>query len=421
MPARGAWARALAVVGAGVLVAGAIVASLFVAGRAGSGPAVQRPAAGPAASVTAGQPPSPTDSPSAGPSPAAPVDTEIAAVLPDLEHFVERTRGLTYLRPVTPTLLDDAAFRKRLAGASRQQSDRRRNARPDDAETTLRALDLLPRGTTLDAETAAFSGDAVGGFYDPKSKELVVRGTKATPFLREILAHELTHALQDQYFPLDRPDLDASDTEVGLAFSALAEGDAVRVQEAFLRSLSPAERAAAADEQSRAYGRAGATTPPALQALFGFPYSAGPAFVRALLADGGQPRLDDAFRNPPTTSEQISEPAKYLAGEGPQRVDPPAAGGTVVDRGVLGEEGLFLLLASELGRQQAQQDSTGWGGDRYVSWHDGVRDCTRFTLTMDNPRATSSALGGLRRWASAKSDSSVSGSGPITVTACRAP
>ncbi|MDQ6649573.1 MAG: hypothetical protein M3Z02_05585 [Actinomycetota bacterium] len=406
---------------AGLLVVGLVLAGIAVAARGGGRHSEQARAAPPTADpVPASE--SPASSAATATASAPPtVDNEIASVLPELERFVERTRGLTYRQPVVPTLLDDAAFRKRLTSSTAQQTDRRRNARPDDAETTLRALDLLPRGTSLQAETAAFTGDAVGGFYDPRSKELVVRGTKATPFLKEILAHELTHALQDQYFPLDRPDLDASDTEVGLAFSALAEGDAVRVQEAYLRSLSPAERTAAAKEQSQGYGKAGADTPPALQGLFGFPYSAGPVFVRALLADGGQARLDAAFGNPPTTSEQVSEPAKYLAAEGPQRVDPPPAGGTVVDRGVLGEEGLFLLLASELGKQAAEQDSRGWGGDRYVSWHDGVRDCSRIALYMDDARATSSALAGLREWARAKPAATVTGTGPITITSCREP
>jgi len=69
----------------------------------------------------------------------------------------------------------------------------------------------------------------VVGFYDPETKQLVVRGTDTTPFTRRVLAHELTHALDDQHFDLNRQQLDKADDETGFGFSALVEGNARRV------------------------------------------------------------------------------------------------------------------------------------------------------------------------------------------------
>ena len=49
-----------------------------------------------------------------------------------------------------------------------------------------------------------------------------------TAAVRAVLVHELLHALEDQHFGLDRPDLG---DEAFLGFQALAEGSAVRVEE----------------------------------------------------------------------------------------------------------------------------------------------------------------------------------------------
>src|SRR5437588_512232 len=81
----------------------------------------------------------------------------------------------------------------------------------------------------LGAAESSLLSNGVAGFYDPTSKTLVVRGEKPTPYVRQVLVHELTHALQDQYFSINRPDLDRADDERGDGLLGLSEGDAVRV------------------------------------------------------------------------------------------------------------------------------------------------------------------------------------------------
>lgn len=68
----------------------------------------------------------------------------------------------------------------------------------------------------------------------------MAKGERPTPFVRQILDHELTHALQDQHFNLDRELNDLYESY--LAFEALIEGDASRIENLYLESLAPGER-----------------------------------------------------------------------------------------------------------------------------------------------------------------------------------
>src|SRR5207302_10558254 len=95
---------------------------------------------------------------------------------------------------------------------------------------TCSAHGLIPASTDLlKAFKSAYDQGTIG-FYDFKSKQLYVRGTKATPGVQAVLSHELTHALDDQWFGLNRPALDKSNQELGLGFTALSEGDAERTR-----------------------------------------------------------------------------------------------------------------------------------------------------------------------------------------------
>ncbi len=199
----------------------------------------------------------------------------------------------------------------------------------------------------------------MAGFYDTETKELVVRGPHLTPFVRQVLVHELTHALDDQHFDLD-PDF--LDDEAALAFEALVEGDAVVVESRYLASLPEAERQAAAAEEEATFGGAGGRIPDIEAELGAFPYRDGPRLVAALLAAGGPGRLDAAFRSPPVSSAEVLHPERFLDGPGRATVPPVAAEGRVVDDGVLGEVVLRLVLAGSVPRDQAAKAAAGWAG-----------------------------------------------------------
>src|SRR5664280_2895404 len=93
----------------------------------------------------------------------------------------ERQRGLTFTSPVRPELLDDTAFPARLREVDARDADPAATAA---SQVSLTALGLLEPGTDLRAQTSRLLDAAVLGFYDPKTKALVVRGNRATPGVR---------------------------------------------------------------------------------------------------------------------------------------------------------------------------------------------------------------------------------------------
>lgn len=346
----------------------------------------------------------------------APTTTDLEAVVADISDFVSHARKLPFERPVPVKLLGTEAFAARI----------RKEALDDEtslekSEAVLRAVGLLPDDVKLADVLSSFLGSSVVGFYDPKSNELVVRGAAITPYVRITLAHELTHALDDQHFELDRPALDKADDETGTAFSALVEGNALRIQEEYRKTLTTAERTQADDEEARlGAGVDLSKIPRVIPELIEFPYEFGPALVGALVAQGGEARVDMAFAKPATTTEQVVDPAAWLTtGAPPISVPPPKADGPTFDQGVLGLWGLVLVLEDEVGQKAAVEAAMGWGGDWYVAWKQGGKACVRATFAMDTPKDLKELGSALDDWAAAQDDADVTRSADrVTFTSC---
>lgn len=317
--------------------------------------------------------------------------TGIADVLSELMGFVERERGLPFLEKVDVVLVDDEEFDARLGSPDPDTRDK-----IEEVEAVLLAMGLVRPDVDLLAIVEEFAKQAVLGFYDAGSGELVVRGAEATPLARTTVVHELVHALEDQHFDLERPDLG---DEAAAGLQALAEGSAVVVEERYVDSLSAAERRSA-EGAELALGRGVvAAMPEVVQIAFGFPYAFGPNLVRAVLDAGGQPRLDQAFEDPPLSTEQVLDPARYLRGDDPRPVGAPRADRPAFGDGEIGELYLLLMLRAELTDRDARDAAQGWGGDHYVAWRDGARTCVRMRFVMDTPRDTDELEAALATWA----------------------
>jgi hypothetical protein len=309
---------------------------------------------------------------------------------------VSAQRGLAFKHEVPVQLLDGQAFKDRLL----------QDAEEDEADTEvdgriLKALGLIGEDVDLYQVLLRFVGDAVVGFYDTETHELVVRAGSMTPYARATLSHELTHALDDQWFDLDRPELDeAGNDEAALAFSALVEGNAVRVEDAYRRTLSSAERLQATLEETRLAGGVDLRgVPDVVPQMISFPYAEGPTFVRALLDAGGERRVDAAFADPPLTSEDILDPQGWLAGKREVPVPAPKADGPELDHGTYGESTLELTLAPSVGGATARTAADGWGGDRYVAWDaGGGKVCVRARFAMDTRKDLDQVTAALRTW-----------------------
>ena len=342
----------------------------------------------------------------------------LEAEIAGLKTFVEERRGLRSKAPVKTTLLDEAAFRARVLEEVTEESEEEVKRYGQ----LFRALRLIEPGTDLLAQLRTLAGEGIVGFYEPETSELLVRGATLTPYVRQILVHELVHALQHQHFDIHRPELDeVHDSEVGFGFESLVEGDASRIEQLYRDSLPNEERLAAArqenDEEQKAEDKL-KDVPEAVAELFGLSHGAGPDLVTAILSAGGQSRLDQAFAAPPTTAEQVLHPEKYLAGETARPVAEPRADGEVFDRGVMGEAGFALVLSRLLSQERAFEAARGWGGDRYVAWKAGESVCVRVAVVSDDQRELAELRDALRSWVAQHGAAAVESASPLTARAC---
>ncbi|MGI9022841.1 MAG: hypothetical protein ACR2HV_06370, partial [Acidimicrobiales bacterium] len=218
-------------------------------------------------------------------------------VLAEVTAFVEQARGLKFKRPPKFALVPDDQFESLLQTDADSEEGDDDSDDPESFLGVMRALGLFDDTVDLDA-TAEEQVSNVIGYYNFETKALYVRGVEVTPYAKEILAHELTHALDDQHFGLNHSELrDEDATDAFSAFQALVEGDAVNVQLQWHASRSPEEREVieAADLEA-AGGFGDGSVPDVFATAAAFPYFVGPRFVAAVRDEGGQAALDAAFR-----------------------------------------------------------------------------------------------------------------------------
>ncbi len=362
-------------------------------------------------------PSSPSSSTTEAPPTTAPQSLEEA--LGDLIAFVEAERGHRFKERPRVEAIDPAVFDAKL----RADLDRRRSELATE-QVTLRALGQIEPGTDLVEVYRSLLEAGVVGFYDPETKELFVQGTTVTAYRRAVIVHELTHALDDQYFDLGRTTaFDRRSDESGFGFLSIVEGSAKRVENAYRRSLSATDRAAlAAEEAQLATGVNPFDLPIAVQLRQALPYLSGERLVQEVIDARGIGALDRAFGDPPTTSEQVLDPSVFRARERALPVTTPSADGPVVDSGAFGvvDVQLTLLGTDPLGALDAFEPIDGWGGGRFVAWNDGGgRSCVRFRLVGDTPADTAALGNQLSDWAGRRgAELGRAGGGELEVTRC---
>ncbi len=289
----------------------------------------------------------------------------------ELQREVAEVGGIPFRSEVPLAYLDRPALSRYLEELIDEEYPQKR-AEAD--ARTLQGFDLLAPGTDLRALRRRLLLDNVVGFYDerPGKRRLYAISSKQslTPANQIVLAHELRHALQDQYadlhgtFPHSVGDFD----DRRMALSCLLEGDATLVMERFLRRRLPAGEGLGTEGLSL-------PTPPVegapaiLRDQLVRPYVVGLDFARALQGASGWAALQQAWSRPPASTEQVLHPEKFAAGEPPRAVEigwAPVAG-TLLNEGVLGE-----LFASTLVDQEPPTPATmGWGGDLFRVWDVG--------------------------------------------------
>jgi hypothetical protein len=255
----------------------------------------------------------------------------------------------------------------------------------------LRKIGLIPQAMDYREFMLKLLTEQVDGFYDPDDKTFYIAGWISSEEQKPIMIHELNHALQDQYFDLNRILRDSQiehNNDEGLARQAVIEGDAVAVMMNYLllgakrdfaslpnlafvmRSMSPSAQAA-----TPVYSGA----PLYLQETLVFPYGYGAAFLQKVWnKTPSWGTVDKLYSNLPLSTEQIMHPEKYLdARDDPKPVDnqdPLKSLGenwTATYTNVLGEFSLNILMRLYLSEEQANRAADGWGGDQVMLLEDG--------------------------------------------------
>jgi hypothetical protein len=342
---------------------------------------------------------------------------------------VAELRGLAFDRPVAATFLDDAAFEKQVGvdmGTLTKQE--KQDLARDQAE--FRALGLIGPEVSLRSAVESLQESGALAYYMPKTKKITVKGTNLDdPATRVIVAHELTHALQDQHFDLQKLDKAAESTHGSRALHALAEGDAVRTADAYAKTLSDADQQAY-DARRTELGRQSQAefvakgVPESLQFDFQSPYAIGPSMLDALVAKEQPAAVDALFTNPPVADAVFVTPSAMLDHRTFQTVETPALAAGEKRTGkpdVLGALALFQTLSSRLDNATALSAADSWDGDAVITFTRKGRPCLRATVAGRGADGTTTITNALNQWATQMPAGTATVNGTpdrVTLTAC---
>jgi hypothetical protein len=304
--------------------------------------------------------------------------------------FVSEDTGLPILHPVARAL----ATREQVEAFVQKEVKGDRSS-----EVVLKKFGLLPRDFDLGKYLVDLMGEQVAGYYDTKTRTMYLLDWVRPETQQSVLAHELTHALQDQSFDLEKwlhpagpKDEDDVADETSTTRRAVVEGQAMMTLIDYM--LQPTgQRLTFSPEILAQFGHLNfsnpdfpllKSAPPMLQDVLSFPYTYGLGFEYELLLHGGKKRaFREVFRAPPVSTRQIMEPETYLRGEQipPMRFPEmkPILGSEYRRHGdgAVGEFDVYLLLKQFSGEKEARKLSTKWRGGIYFAAEKGVPEAAQ--------------------------------------------
>jgi hypothetical protein len=326
-----------------------------------------------------------------------------------IEAGIQELRELKFKQPVPMVVKSRAEAEQMMeADLSRDYTDEQFEV--DGIAGAL--VGLYPAGINLKAESLKLLKNQVAGFYDPHGKEMVlVEGADSAGFYegtlqflvqRDIigemlLAHELTHALQDQNFGLEAMlDKYKNDDDRELALKSVAEGDATIAGYAYVMGRMDTAVADSLVEHLKdlpqMFAAQAGDAPEGLTAPLVFQYAEGVRFVAEAYKRGGWAAVDALYKNPPQSSHQIIHPAYYF-----DRPAPPIkieldgyqkimAGWTKADQDTYGELLLRVILERNLGRHSTDTTvAAQWTGDQMVILREGRSVSVFWMIAFDDP------------------------------------
>jgi len=323
---------------------------------------------------------------------------ELFAQVDEILKFVSKDTGLPIKHPVKRELASREQVRKYVTEKSKTDEDTKRLER---TAIVLKKLGLLPRDFDLEKYMSDLLEEQVAGYYDVKTKTVYLLDWIEPEGQKPVLAHELTHALQDQNYDLEKllkHDAKAEDQskvlkaheameirteEPGTARQAVIEGQAMVVLIDYI--LAPSGHSLADSPLIGAAVKAGAErqtddmplmahAPLYLRDSMMFPYTYGMDFVAAMEHRGGKElAYADVLSKPPRNTREVMEPKAYIAGETIESLTLPdmhkllGKGYEPYDVGNVGEFDIHGLMKQFAGEKTAQKLSPKWRGGAYYA------------------------------------------------------
>jgi hypothetical protein len=330
--------------------------------------------------------------------------------------FASEDSGLPKHAPVKRRMVSKADVLQFATGRLAKEEYTQRFAQ---GELSMKKLGFLPREFNLRDYLVKATGQQIAGYYDEETKEISLLNWVPTDRQEPILAHELTHALQDQNYdlrkwmkaaskPAGSSDHDSANDDGATARKAVVEGQAMVVYVDYVlapfgRNLvdTPGliyqmeEPAVKAVQDSQMLHDA----PMILREAGSFAYNEGLIFEGELLHKGGKKMaFAGAFARPPRNSHEILQPDAYINGEKLPPLEVPdlkqllGEQYEVYDSGGIGQLDVRAYLKQYGERRSADDVSSAWQGGSYVTFR-------RKDKPGDGPPTTSDlALLYVSRW-----------------------
>jgi hypothetical protein len=303
-------------------------------------------------------------------------NAEFGAAADEVLAQMSQITGLKLRAPLKKTLRSRDEIR---AYVIREMNEDKAPAERYASSRSAEAFGLLPKGFDFDSFMVDLLTEQIAGLYDPKSHEFYIADWIPPSDQRMVMAHELTHALEDQHFHIEawvkaaRPNDDGE-----LAREAVLEGSAMAAMIDYLLDESGRSLKDLPDiDPSMLVGDMGSTpalkkAPSFLKDALVFPYFAGLTFSADLLKTAGWSGLPGVFSRPPVSTQQIMHPALYHSGKLPSEITLPELGRLLgpewarLEENVMGEFGWKEVLKQFLDEDRAKSLAAAWEGDRYV-------------------------------------------------------
>ena len=311
----------------------------------------------------------------------------------EILKFASKDSGLPVKREVKRRLTNRDEVVAYLEKNMREDKSAQRVQR---SELVLKKFGLLPHDFKLSPFLVGLLREQIAGYYDAKTKTMNLLDWVPAGQQRPVLAHELTHALQDQSFGLEKWMKDGGDIdkkkeitpadivadEADETKQAIVEGQAEAVMLDYAlagtgHSLVDSPEVMAALDKDMMDGTPDSVqfrnAPIFLKESLTFPYRYGVEFVVALLKTGGKGKaFGGAFADPPRITRQIMQPETYLSGE---RIEPMPLpdfkevfkGYDRFDLGAIGEFDTYMLVEQYAGLEAARRLYPHWRGGYYYS------------------------------------------------------